>query len=151
MRELLDAWVNGRDELPIDAVLAKMGLEVRRDSNGKRGRGALGVRLRTSDGRAVVASVLRGRAAHKAGFDPGDEIIAIGGKRVEGGKIDTALNGRAPGSSVEVTVSRDGRLRTLNVTLDAAPLDRVKIALAEGATAAQRSLLQGWLHGLPAR
>jgi predicted metalloprotease with PDZ domain len=151
MRDVLDPWVDGRGELPIDTTLAKMGLEVRRDSNGRRGRGSLGVRLRTTDGRAVIASVLRGRAAQKAGIDAGDEIVAVAGRRVENGKIDAALVGHGPGSTVEFVVARDGAMRTLQVTLDTPVQDRIKIGLAEGATPAQRNLLQAWLHGLPAR
>ncbi len=151
MTDVLAPWVDGRDELPVDTVLAKMGLEVRRDSNGRRGRGSLGVRLRTTEGRAVIASVLRGRAAQRAGIDAGDEIVAIGGRRVESGKIEPALNGNGPGSTLEFVVSRDGAMRTMQVTLDTPVQDRIKIGLAEGATPAQRTLLQAWLHGLPAR
>jgi len=150
MNDVLEPWVHGREELPIDTILAKMGLEVRREA-GRRARGSLGVRLRTSDGRATVAAVLRGRAAQRAGLDAGDEIVAAGGRRIEGGKVDPALAGRAAGSEVEMVVNRDGVMRTLNVKLDAPIPDRVRIGVAEGATSAQRSLLQGWLHGLPTR
>ncbi len=150
MKDVLDPWVDGRGELPIDTVLAKMGLEVRRDT-GKRARGSLGVRLRTADGRATISSVLRGRAAQRAGLDAGDEIIAIAGRRVENAKIDPMLAGRPAGSEVEMVVSRDGTMRTVTVKLDAPIPDRIRIGLAEGATGAQRSLLQGWLRGLPSR
>ena len=151
MRDVLEPWVNGREELPIDVTLAKMGLEVRRDANGRRGRGALGVRLRTSDGKAIVTSVLRGRAAQRAGMDAGDEIVAIAGRRIESGKLEPALNSHAPGTPVDIVVSRDGALRTLHVTLDEPARDRIKIGVAEGATTEQKSLLTGWLHGQPSR
>lgn len=151
MRDVLEPWVDGREELPIDVVLAKMGLEVRRESNGRRGRGALGVRLRTSDGRAMITSVLRGRAAQKAGLDAGDEIVAIAGRRIEQGKIEPVLNGHAPGTAVDLVISRDGALRTMSVTLDEPARDRIKIGLAEGASTAQKNMLQAWLHGQPAR
>ncbi|MBI2388523.1 MAG: M61 family metallopeptidase [Deltaproteobacteria bacterium] len=149
MRDVLDPWVEGRRELPIDAVFAKIGLALRRDTG--RRRGALGVRLRSGDGRAIVASVLRGRPAHRAGIDAGDEIVAIGDRRVEGGKLDSAMAGRLPDTTVDVEVARDGVMRKMSVTLDAPPADRVRITLAEGATPAQRTLLQGWLRGLPNR
>jgi predicted metalloprotease with PDZ domain len=149
MDDLLAAWVEGRGELPIDAVLARVGLELRRDRDGKRPRGALGIRVRPSEGRAIVTSVLRGRAGHRAGLDAGDEILSVGGRRVEGGKVDAALIGRAPGSEVEVVIARDGTLRTLRATLDPWPTERVRIAPSETASATQRSLLEGWLHGTP--
>lgn len=149
MHDVLTPWVDGRGELPIDEVLAKVGLELKRDRDGKRPRGALGLRLRTSDGRAIVSSVLRGRAGHRAGLDAGDEIVSVGGRRVEAGKVDAALVGRAPGSVVELLVARDGVLRTLEATLDSPAAERVRISLAEGASSTQRSLLEGWLHGTP--
>ncbi len=149
MRDVLAPWVDGRAELPVDEVLAKMGLRVSRDRNGKRARGGLGVRLRTADGRAVVSSVLRGRAGHRAGLDAGDEIVAVAGRRVENGRVDAALAGRAPGSEVELLIVRDGSTRSVHVTLDPPTPDRVRITLSEGATAAQRALLSAWLHGTP--
>jgi predicted metalloprotease with PDZ domain len=149
MHDVLAPWVDGRSELPIDQVLAKVGLELKRDRDGKRPRGALGLRLRTSDGRAIVSSVLRGRPGHRAGLDAGDEIVSVGGRRVEGGKVDAAMVGRPPGSTIELLVSRDGVLRTIQATLDAPAAERVRISLADGASSTQRSLLEGWLHGTP--
>lgn len=154
LTELLATWVDGRGDLPIDATLAKMGLEVLRDANGKRGRGTLGIRLRNASdngGRAIVSSVLRGRAGHQAGLDAGDEIVAIAGKRIENGKVDAALAGKTAGTTVDILVTRDGTLRTVTATLDPAPQDRLKIRLSERATASQQALLRGWLQGMPAR
>jgi predicted metalloprotease with PDZ domain len=147
MHDVLEPWVDGRDELPVDRILAKAGLRVVRDAG--RRRGVLGVRLRTSDGRAFVSSVLRGRAAHAAGIDAGDEIVAIDGKRVEGGKVDAALAGKAPGAKVELVLARDGLLREARAILEAPVADRLRITLDAGATAAQRTLLEGWLQGMP--
>jgi predicted metalloprotease with PDZ domain len=150
MDDVLAAWVEGREELPIDAVLAKVGLEISRGArDGKKQKGALGLRLRTSEGRAFVASVLRNRPGHRAGIDVGDEIVAIEGRRIENGRIDTALAGRAPGSEVEVTLARDGALRTVRATLDAAPPEKLKITMAEGASSKERALCEGWLRGVP--
>ncbi|MGZ3416692.1 MAG: M61 family metallopeptidase [Polyangiales bacterium] len=152
MRELLDAWVNGREELPTSEIFAKVGLEIVRDANGRRGRGSLGIRLRaleSSNGRAIVTSVLRGRAAHKAGLDAGDEIVAIGGRRIEGGKLDGALVGKTAGTKIEVVISREGKMRTIEAVLDPPPNDRLRLRMIEKATAAQKALLQGWLQGMP--
>ena len=150
MHDVMSAWVDGRGELPIDATLAKVGLKVIRERGpDKRQKPSLGVRLRSAEGRVTVTSVLRGRAAHRAGLDVGDEIVAIGGKRVEGGKVDSALAGKAPGALVDVVVARDGVLRTVSCTLDQPTLEKVKIVVADSSSAAQRSLLEGWLHGTP--
>jgi predicted metalloprotease with PDZ domain len=150
MHDVISAWVDGKGELPIDATLAKVGLKaVRERGPEKKAKPSLGVRVRTSEGKCMVSSVLRGRAAHKAGIDAGDEILAVGGRRVEAGKVDAALAGKAPGSTIDVVVSRDGNIRTVTCTLDAPTIDKIRIVMSESASAAQRSLLEGWLHGTP--
>jgi predicted metalloprotease with PDZ domain len=150
MSDVLSAWVDGRGDLPIDQTLARVGLKMIRERGpDKKQKPSLGLRMRTSEGRAIVSSVLRGRGAHKGGIDTGDEIVAVGGKRVENGKLDATLIGRATGSPIDVVVSRDGVIRTVQCTLDQPTTDKVKIVIAEGASAAQRSLLEGWLHGTP--
>ncbi len=150
MRDVLDAWVEGRGELPIDAVFGAIGLAVRRERAPERkAKVSLGVRMRSTEGRAIVSSVLRHRAAHKAGIDAGDEIVAIGGKRLEGSRVESALAGRAPGSVVEIAYARDGQLRTASVTLEVPAVERVRLSVAETATSAQKSLLEGWLSGMP--
>lgn len=150
MHDVVCAWVDGRGELPVDATLAKVGLKtVRERGHDKKAKPSLGVRVRTTENRCVVTSVLRGRAAHKAGIDAGDELLAVGGRRVEQGKVDAALSGKAPGSTVDVVVARDGAIRTVSCTLDAPSVDKVRVVMAENASAAQRSLLEGWLHGTP--
>jgi hypothetical protein len=68
---------------------------------------------------------------------------------VEGGKVDSALAGKAPGAEVDVVVARDGGMRTLKCVLDQPSVEKLKIVVAEGATPPQRSLLEGWLHGTP--
>jgi predicted metalloprotease with PDZ domain len=150
MHDVMSAWVDGKGELPIDATLAKVGLKaVRERGPDKKQKPSLGVRVRTTEGKCMVSSVLRGRAAHKAGIDNGDEILAVGGRRVEGGKVDATLVGRAPGSTVDVVVARDGAIRTVSCTLDAPTVDKVRLVMSETASAAHRSLLEGWLHGTP--
>ena len=140
--DLFDRWVRGTAEVDAATTLRKVGLTVERPS--KEG-AALGVRTREIGGRVVVQSVLRGSAAHAAGIDAGDEVVAIGGRRVEGSSLDAIVSKLAPHATTEVLVVRDGRLRTLAVTLDAPRDRRVKIVPAEGATDAEKALYRAWL------
>jgi S1-C subfamily serine protease len=74
---------------------------------------------------AIVSSVEPGSAADHAGVRRGDVITAFNGQEV---RDSNALRNRVadakPGSSSAITVIRDGREQTLNVTLDEAASSR---------------------------
>jgi predicted metalloprotease with PDZ domain len=93
----------------------------------------------------MVASVARGRAAQIAGIDPGDELIAIGGKRVEGGSLDGVLAECLAGQDIQVTVARDGRLIVLELRTEKARPKKVRIVPNDGATPAEQALGRAWL------
>jgi predicted metalloprotease with PDZ domain len=103
------------------------------------------VRTRADGTRTIVTSVLRETAAWTAGVDAGDEIIALGGIRVEGAGTDAILRGRSPGDPIEIVVSRDARLLTRQATLDPPRLDRVRLVARPDAAAATRDAFAAWL------
>lgn len=71
---------------------------------------------------AVVASVNPNDPGAKAGLQQGDVITAIDGKKVEGSD-DLTMNviSHAPGSSVNLDVTRDGAQKKITVTLGQRP------------------------------
>ncbi len=144
MGDLFDAWIRSAAEVDPAAALARVGLVVERSSRAEAPGCSLGVRVRMDGSRAFVASVTRGSAAARGGIDAGDELLGVGGARVEGG-VDATLRGRVQGDVVEVLVSRDGRILTRRVTLDAARLDVVKLVASRDAPPAARTALQAWL------
>jgi predicted metalloprotease with PDZ domain len=93
----------------------------------------------------MVSTVARESGAWRAGIDAGDELVAIGGMRVEGTSLEAPLRGRVPGDTVEVLVSRDGRLQTRTVALDPPRQDRVKLVTRPNASAAARAAFTAWL------
>jgi serine protease Do len=97
-------------------------------------RGYLGVRIQDVDERlarsfklpdtkgALVASVARGTPAAKGGIQDGDFIVAVGGKPTpDVNRLRHVVAEIAPGKAVDVTVYRDGRKKTLKVTLEVQP------------------------------
>ena len=67
---------------------------------------------------ALVLQVVSGSAAAKAGLRSGDLIVAFGGRPVRTVEdLLAALRHRKPGDRVAVTVIRDGKRKTLQVTL----------------------------------
>jgi serine protease Do len=68
---------------------------------------------------AGVSSVAPGGAADKAGIQPGDVIIEFNGRPVpNSNNLVNMVTATKPGTSVPVKVVREGRDRTLNVTVD---------------------------------
>ncbi len=84
---------------------------------------ALGLKER---GGVLVAEVLDGTPAAKAGLESGDVILGLGGNDVKSpNDLSRRVASYAPGERIKVKISRDGKVRNLNVTLgqrdDAAP------------------------------
>ena len=143
--DLLDAWVRAPGEIDYAATLARVGLCVERSTRPDAPAASLGVRIRNEAGRAVVATTSRGGAGQKGGIDPGDEIVALGGVRLEGANVDAALLGKLAGDTVDALLARDGRTLSRTITLDAARRDRVKLAAIPDASPDARAAFAAWL------
>ncbi|MBK7642602.1 MAG: Do family serine endopeptidase [Planctomycetes bacterium] len=100
------------------------------ESNGKVERGWLGVSLQPltselassfglSDAKgALVAQVLPGTPAAKAGFQAGDIVRELDGKQVQSSKVlRQRVADLVPGTKVDLLVERDGKQQTLTVEL----------------------------------
>jgi predicted metalloprotease with PDZ domain len=143
--DLFDAWIRAPGDLDFAATFTRVGLVLERSTRTEGPTCALGVRVRAEGGRATVATVTRDSAAFRAGIDPGDELVAIGGMRIEGTNIDAALRGRAPGDVVEVQIARDGRMLQRRAALDPPRHDKVKLLANREALPAAQSALTAWL------
>ncbi len=73
------------------------------------------------DGRLVVSGVKRGTPGHEAGFNVGDEILAIGDYRVRPDGLSKRLEYYRPGETVSVLIARRDRLMRLDATLGQEP------------------------------
>jgi len=89
---------------------------------------ALANNLKIDDGAWVQAAddsnpgVLAGSPADKAGVKEGDIITKVGGDKVDATHSLQSLVGKhKPGDKITITVNRDGKDQTLNVTLEEAP------------------------------
>ena len=104
--------------------------------NGIVARGYLGVQIKDLDPEiavrlgvdnqagVLVAKVLEGTPAAKAGLHSGDVITAIAGKTVHSGAVlQNLIGGLAIGQSAEIAFVRDGKAKSLNVTIATQPTD----------------------------
>jgi len=138
----LAAWVHGTDDLPLQSLLARAGIAWQAESVDL----AAELGLRVSEGALSgihVKSVHRGSAGERAGIYAGDELLAIDGWRVR--RLDDARGWTRPGQAFELTLVRDQRLRTLEVTPPAARPGGVQLKLDDKPAAAALALRREWL------
>ncbi|MBW3624358.1 MAG: trypsin-like peptidase domain-containing protein [Armatimonadetes bacterium] len=70
----------------------------------------------------IVASVRPGQPAARAGLKPNDIIVAVEGKPVhEANVLRQTIRRRSPGDTVKFLVSRNGKMRSFEVTLGTMP------------------------------
>ncbi|HEY6359453.1 MAG TPA: Do family serine endopeptidase [Vicinamibacterales bacterium] len=73
---------------------------------------------------ALVATVIPGGAAAKAGLEPGDVIVAYNGKPIRNSDdLVQAVVATRPGTTVPVRIMRDGRERTQSITVEELDLE----------------------------
>jgi len=115
----LASWVHGKTELPLKALLERHGLAVSEDPAQLAQR--LGLRVTESPG-VVVKTVLRGGAAERAGFAPGDEWLGIESAKTgwRMNKLDDLLLYADTKNKLQALVARDKRLLRLTLAMPAA-------------------------------
>ena len=68
---------------------------------------------------AQIDEVLEDTPADQSGLREGDLVTEVNGERVTDGiALIVAIRSHQPGETLEFTVERDGRERTISVTLD---------------------------------
>jgi predicted metalloprotease with PDZ domain len=110
---------------------------------GKAQGAALGLRLRPGD--AMVAHVLAGGPAQRAGVSGGDVLVALDGLRVLPGQWPLRLAALKPGQSCTLHFFRGDELLSAQFAADALPLDTWTFALADEAAPERLARRKAWL------
>jgi len=119
--------------VPIDMA---MNVVEQLKEHGKVTRGWLGVMIQEVDRElaesfdmdrprgALVAQVMSDSPAQKAGFKPGDIVIAFNGRSIEtSSKLPHIVGRLEPGSEAEAVILREGNRKSLDVTVGELPED----------------------------
>jgi predicted metalloprotease with PDZ domain len=147
LRRIFDAWLRSTRELPLQALLAKHGVDMvlrpAESSSDKGGRPAsskdtaglemLGVRARADGNDTVVTHVLDGGAAREAGIAAGDAIVTVDGLRPGSAGLDAVLARRRPGERLAIHAFRRDELLEFDVRLRRAPADTCVLSELPGA------------------
>ena len=147
----LQAWVHGRDELPLPALLERFGVAVDRQQPTLAQR--LSIRVGESALTGVkVSHVLHGGAGERAGLAAGDELIALGGWRLR--RLDDALRVLPDSGEAALLVSRDQRVMTLPLPveglgggLSSDEFGALQLRCDEAASSQAHALREAWIGG----
>ena len=141
LHDELDAWVHGTDDLPLEPLLASMGIHWQAERPGLAAR--LGLRLSEGPVTGVqVRSVLAGGAAAAAGVAAGDELLAVDGWRIR--RLDEAEAWLAPDRPFTLLLVRDQQVVSLELAPTAAP-GPVVLSLHDRPSAAVLKRRMGWI------
>lgn len=157
IRAFFAKYVHGLDDLPYEEAFRTAGIAVgrrRRESEADKGgtppkdaakaNGVwFGVRVKEGD-RPVVTHVFRDTPAERAGVAPDDELVALGGEKLDAGWM-ARLEDWKPGDRAELHTFRRGRLRTATVEFTERPVDTFWFYRDPAATPEQLAVLESWL------
>ena len=105
----------------------------------------LGLTTRAEGGRLGVTVVKRETPGMSAGFNVGDEILAIGDDRVTPEIWSKRMEQYRPNEKVSILIARRGRLQRLEATFGVEPTSRFKLEVDPQATEAQKAHRKAWL------
>ncbi|MBC8054372.1 MAG: M61 family metallopeptidase [Sphingobacteriaceae bacterium] len=149
--EIYNKYINGTEPISFNSYLGYAGLYLVNDNAGK-SIPTLGIATAVRDGKLIITSVQRGTAAWADGLNVNDELIALDDYRMTGaadpkGVTDIAriVSGKKVGEKLKATISRDGIIQNINVTLTQNPGARYRIEVDKNTTAEQMEIREKWL------
>ena len=105
----------------------------------------LGLTTKADNGRMLVTGVKRGTPGFEAGFNVGDEILAIGEERVLPEAWSKRMDQYRPGERASILVARRGRLMRLDAAFATEPTSRHRLEIDPKATDDQKAHRKAWL------
>jgi predicted metalloprotease with PDZ domain len=136
------------DELEYAEALAWYGLRFKPVDDGKEKkppRAWLGLTTRVDAGRLSVVGVKRATPGLDAGFNVGDEILAIGDERILPEVWARRMDQYRPNEKVSILIARRGRLVRLEATFGAEPTSHYKIEIDPKANDEQKAHRKAWI------
>ncbi|MCE9583552.1 MAG: PDZ domain-containing protein, partial [Planctomycetes bacterium] len=143
-----EKYIRGTEELSYNRYLSAVGLHltVKPPKEGEPAKKPwLGFRTEKKEGRTLVAGILAGSPAQSAGLHAGDELLALGGHKVDHETWEKRLEERRAGEKIELAVFRGSKLRRFKATVGHRRAGTASIEKLPAANAAQRALYSSWM------
>ena len=141
----LNLMLHTTAELDFNYCFAPFGLQVMMsDPSSQAPR--LGITTKEINNRPIVQFVESKSSAQIAGINPGDELVALDGFRID--NLPDRLKDYNPGDTIKLTVFQRDQLRTLDLVLDPPIPDRYNLVPLSQVTPEQQTNLNNWLMGL---
>jgi predicted metalloprotease with PDZ domain len=154
VRRFFDRYVRGIGTPDLARLLGAAGLRLREvpeteegvtDAMAPRLKADFGWKTKIEDGRLVVAEVLDGGSAQRAGVSAGDVLVALDARRAGEELVARLEKERKPGSAMVVTVFRRDILETHRVRLGGRRASVWRIEAPPDPPAGARRLKKRWL------
>ncbi len=137
----LPGWLDNRGTLPIDACVSAIGLRLEPVWSEE---GDTGLQLRQEGEMVVVERVRRHSPGHAAGLVPGDELVAVRGRRLRNlEQWPQLLRGDA---QLPIVLARRGVLSTSSLTQAEPTLDRWQLRCDPEASPSACALRDAWFQ-----
>jgi len=136
-----EQYVFGLEPLPYAEVLGLAGLEL--DSTTEKS-AYLGATLRDRGGKVMITRIMEDSPAWNAGLNANDELVAIDGFRVDSA-APQYLGEKIPGDRIICTLSRNGIMRDIHLTVGFTPVKIESLKQIEAPSDQQKLVFEKWL------
>jgi len=143
LEDFFTNYIWGTTPLDYDKYLGYVGLQTM-DRLSDSSSPYLGTNTKTENGRLLITKVVIDSPAWNSGLNVNDEIVAIDGFRVTE-KLGDWMAKYGVGETVTLTITREGKLKTMNVTLTKNPRVDLTIVKRDDATPKQKKRYKDWL------
>ncbi len=148
LRQWLHSAIREATEVDFQVALEWFGLQFKAEDSAKKTNFAkvwIGSQSTGSDGKLIVRNVLRGSPSDRAGMNVDDELIALGGYRLNPDTWPGHLEMFEPEQELELLVSRRGKILSLKITLGKKPPHNWELAIDPAASGEAKARLEHWL------